>query len=214
MIQEFKVYQELFEKIDKKTSIKLDLYVIGGAALLYREIKPATKDIDIVVKTKEEIRELSRILYSMGFTDFFGRKGYENFEIGKQLEKKDIRVDIFLNKVCLKFYFSNKMVNRSERIMKFSNIAISLASNEDIFAFKTMTIDRNDDINDCIALAKRGLEWGIILEEIKSQIKESGEDKWICWINETLIKLDEKGVEIPILDKTDRLTQVYNEANF
>jgi hypothetical protein len=83
MIQEFKIYEKLFEEIDKKTFIKLDIYVIGGAALLYREIKPATKDIDIVVRSEEEIRELSRILYSMNFKDFFGGKGYENFEISE-----------------------------------------------------------------------------------------------------------------------------------
>ncbi|MFW6014698.1 MAG: DUF6036 family nucleotidyltransferase [Candidatus Nanoarchaeia archaeon] len=212
MIQEFKVYEELFEEIDKKTSIKLDIYVIGGAALLYRGIKPATKDIDIVVRTEEEFEELKKLLYDFGFTDSKNRNGYERLNLAIKVKRDDIEIDLFLNKICSKFSFSHKMLKRSEKVSSYDKVTVLLGSNEDIFAFKTIT-QRPGDIDDCVALAKRGLEWEIILTEIKSQVESSGQDIWITWINDRLIDLEEKGVEIPILDETNRLSEKYYESN-
>jgi len=102
------------------------------------------------------------------------------------------------------------MIKRSEEIMSLNKVKIYLSSNEDVFSFKTMT-ERPGDLDDCVSLAQRGLDWNTILVEIKSQIEISGKDVWITWINERLIDLEEKGVNIPILDQTNKLAITYME---
>lgn len=211
MIENFAMYEELFKKVDNLSEQDINLYVIGGAVLLYRDLKPSTKDIDLVVNTQSEYNELIKVLKKLGFEDYSPMLGgYEHFNMGKQLKKGDVYIDIFLNKVCSKFSFSKGMIKRSEEIMTLNKIRIYLSSNEDVFSFKTMTT-RPGDLDDCVSLAQRGLDWDTIFVEIKSQIEISGEDVWITWINERLIDLEEKGVNIPILDKTNELASVYME---
>jgi len=212
MIENFSDYESLFNKINQLSKLNIDIYVIGGAALLYREIKPSTKDIDIVVNTREEFDELTRALKILNFRDFSPQiTGYDNFNLAKKLKNEDMHIDIFLKEICSKFSFSKEMVKRSEKIISLDKIKIYLSSNEDIFSFKTMT-ERPGDLDDCISLAQRGLDWNVILIEMKSQIKNSGKDIWITWINERLIDIEEKGIVIPILDQTNKLAITYNES--
>ena len=210
MIENFKDYEKLFQEISELAKIELDIYVIGGAVLLYRDLKPATKDIDVVVNSKKEYVELCRILKEIEFKPIAKREGYENMNISCVLKRGDLQIVSFFEKVCSKFSFSKEMAEKSEKILSLGKVNVYLSSNEDVFAFKTMT-DRDGDIDDCIALAKRGLNWGIIIKEIKSQVNASGKDVWITWINERLELLEEKGVVIPIIKETQELTKAYYE---
>ena len=86
MIEQFSVYELLFNEINKLIKIDTNIYVIGGAVLLYRDIKPATKDIDIVVDTKEEFNELVKVLKQIGFKPAELLDGYQNFKLSEQLK--------------------------------------------------------------------------------------------------------------------------------
>jgi hypothetical protein len=209
MITEFKDYEELFEKLSEKSQIPINLNIIGGAALLFRKLKPATKDIDVVVQTKEEFEQVSQVLYSEGFVDFSPKvEGYENFAIGKMFKKENMQFDLFCKKVCGKFVYSTEMMKRSELILTINKLHIYLCANEDIFVFKSMT-GREGDLSDCIALAKNGLNWDSIYAEILHQIDLSGQDVWITWINERCIELEERGVYIPFAKKLDKLAEEF-----
>ena len=48
------------------------------------------------------------------------------------------------------------MVERAREYLILDKLAVYLCSNEDVFLFKTMT-ERSGDIEDCISLAKRGI---------------------------------------------------------
>lgn len=63
MIDDFKKVEELFEELNGSMHKKVKTYVIGGAVLLRRGMKPATKDIDLVVATKREFIELQSLHY-------------------------------------------------------------------------------------------------------------------------------------------------------
>ncbi|MBT4825025.1 hypothetical protein HN695_00220 [Candidatus Woesearchaeota archaeon] len=208
MIKQFIAYESLFKEIDQLSELDIHIYVIGGAVLLYRDIKPATKDIDIVVNTKQEFDELIRVLHHLGFEDTSLKIGYDNFNLDKQLKKGDIHIDVFQKEICSKFSFSETMIKRSEEIISLNKVKIYLSSNEDVFSLKTMT-ERPGDLDDCVSLSQRGLDWDVILIEIKSQIENSGKNIWITWINERLLDLEEKGVSVPILDKTNGLACNY-----
>ena len=54
MISKFKRIEELFYEIDENLTDKVNVYIIGGAALLFEGLKPATKDIDLILKDKDE----------------------------------------------------------------------------------------------------------------------------------------------------------------
>jgi hypothetical protein len=172
-------------------------------------LKPSTKDIDIVVNTQSEFNELIKVLKKLNFEDYNPPFcGYKHFNLGKKLKNGDMHIDIFLKDVCSKVSFSKGMIKRSEEIMSLNKVKIYLSSNEDVFSFKTMT-ERPGDLDDCVSLAQRGLDWNTILVEIKSQIEISGKDVWITWINERLMDLEEKGVNIPILNQTNKLAITY-----
>ncbi|MFH1100614.1 MAG: hypothetical protein V1726_01060 [Methanobacteriota archaeon] len=76
--------------------------------------------------------------------------------------------------------------------------------------FKTFT-EREGDLQDCISLAQRGLDWNSIIGEIQAQIYHGGEDVWITWIGERLDLLIEKGLNIPVMNQIDALREKYFE---
>ena len=55
MITKYKYIEELFKKISEEIQGSITIYVIGGAVLLYQDLKPVTKDTDIIVETRNEI---------------------------------------------------------------------------------------------------------------------------------------------------------------
>lgn len=68
MISDFKHIEMLFEEVDHYVKTKVDVYVIGGVALLYQGLKPATKDIDLIILRKEEFSAFEHALKNARFT--------------------------------------------------------------------------------------------------------------------------------------------------
>ena len=210
MISDFKQIEELFEETDQQLTSNINIYIIGGAVLLYQGLKPATKDIDAILPNKESYSTLLKALTSLGFKRKEPTETYKKMEINVILEKGDFRFDLFLQKVFKKISLTNEMKNRAINILKIKHLNVFLCSNEDIFIFKSMT-ERKGDLEDCITLAKRGINWDIILKEIQSQIKHSGEDVWITWIGERVDILEDEGINIPIMKEINELRDNYFE---
>ena len=210
MISDFKQIKQVFEETDKQLTSNINIYIIGGAALLYHGLKPATKDIDILIPDKESYNNLVKTLCSIGFSEKEPTETYKKMEINIILEKKDFRFDVFLQKVCKKIMLTKEMKNRAHSIIKMKHLTGFLCSNEDIFIFKSIT-ERKGDLEDCIALAKRGINWDIVLKEVQSQIQHSGEDVWITWIGERLDILEDEGINIPIMKEINKLRDGYFE---
>jgi len=210
MISDFKQIQELFKETDQKLTSNINIYIIGGAVLLYQDLKAATKDIDVILPNKESYSTFLKALTSIGFKRKEPTETYKKMEINVILEKGDFRFDLFLQNVFKKISLTDEMKNRAKNILKIKHLNAFLCSNEDIFIFKSMT-ERKGDLEDCITLAKRGINWDIILKEIQSQIKHSGEDIWITWIGERVDILEEKGINIPIMKEINELRDKYFE---
>lgn len=210
MISDFKQIEELFKETDQQLTSNINIYIIGGAVLLYHGLKPATKDIDVILPNKESYSTLLKALTSLGFKRKEPTETYKKMEINVILEKGDFRFDLFLQKVLKKISLTNEMKNRAINILEIKHLNVFLCSNEDIFIFKSMT-ERKGDLEDCITLAKRGINWDIILKEIQSQIKHSGEDVWITWIGEKVGLLEDEGINIPIMKEINELRDNYFE---
>ena len=198
MISEFKQIEKLFKEINASLRKKVKIFVIGGAVLLQQGLKPATKDIDLVIETKEEFMILKNALNSINFTVKIPNIEYKNMNLNQIFIRDDFRIDLFQKEICGRFSISNGMMERAITFIDLEKIKLNFCSNEDIFLFKTMT-EREGDLEDCISLAKRGIKWEIILNELKNQIKKSRQDVWITWVGERLDILEEKGVNIPIM---------------
>jgi hypothetical protein len=210
MISDFKQIKGIFEETDQQLISNIKIYIIGGAVLFYQGLKPATKDIDMILPNKESYNTILKTFISLGFKRREPTETYKEMEVDVILEKGDFRFDLFLQKVFRKISLTDEMKNRAVQILTMKHLNVFLCSNEDVFIFKSMT-EREGYLGDCITLAKRGINWNIILKEIRSQIKHSGEDVWITWVGERLDLMVKRGLNIPIMDQIDKLRNTYFE---
>lgn len=206
MISRFEEIKRLFEELDSAVEGKIHFFLIGGGVLLFHGLKPATKDIDLVVETKEEFVECGEALKKIGFEAKLPDSGYEHFNLSQIFTREDFRIDLFNKNVCKGFSLSPSMAKRALKEVSMANITLLLCSMEDIFLFKTMT-EREGDLSDCIALAKIGLDWDVMLAELKHQV--SGNDIWITWVAERLELLQERGLVIPIMAEVAEMVEEY-----
>jgi len=147
MINDFKDIEEFFKELDKSMKNTIEIFTIGGAALLRRGMKAATKDIDIIVSTKKEFIELQTALKNIGFQGQILGKEYTHMNLSQIFQRGDFRIDLFEKEVCGKFSLTEEMKIRAEKVINLDHVKVYLCSNEDIFLFKTMT-EREGDITD------------------------------------------------------------------
>jgi len=210
MISEFKKINKLFEEINESLNKKVYFFIIGGTMLLYHGIKPATKDIDIIIETEEEFFIIQNTLRKIGFMAKLPTSEYKKMELNQIFVREDFRIDLFKKTVFKGFSLSDTMKKRAQKILELGYLTVSLCSNEDVFLFKTFT-EREGDLEDCIALAKKGIYWNVILDELRSQIKLSGNKIWITWVGERFDILEERGLVIPIMNELNILRKNYFE---
>ena len=144
MISEFKQIEKLFKEIDASLRKKVKIFVIGGAVLLQQGLKPATKDIDLVIETKEEFMILKNALNSINFTVKIPNIEYKNMNLNQIFIRDDFRIDLFQKEICGRFSISNGMMERAITFIDLEKIKLNFCSNEDIFLFKTMTEREGD----------------------------------------------------------------------
>lgn len=206
MISRFEEIKRLFEELDSAVEGKIHFFMIGGGVLLFHGLKPATKDIDLVVGTEEEFVECGKALKKIGFETKLPDSGYKHFNLSQIFTRDDFRIDLFNKKVCRGFSLSSSMAKRALKEVSLRNVELNLCSLGDIFLFKTMT-EREGDLSDCIALARMGLDWNAMLAELKHQV--SGNDIWISWVAERLELLQERGLIIPIMAEIAEMVEKY-----
>lgn len=208
MISEFERLDSLFSEIDETLDEEVHFYLIGGAVMLYHNLKAATKDVDIIVDTSREFIAAEKTLKKIGFTTKLSAREYKKFDLNQIFIKGDLRIDLFQRSVCQGFILSREMKKRAQKLRVLKYISVYLCSTTDIFMFKTFT-EREGDIADCISLAQSEIEWNTMLDEINNQIQISRNKVWITYIGERMDLLLERGLRIPIMDKIDKLREEY-----
>jgi hypothetical protein len=191
------VEKELW-KIGFGLKTKMKIFLLGGCAIVFRNLKPATKDVDIVFTSSTELKEFVETLKSLNYYEVVKLpKEYEKIGASTVLRNIDgFQCDLFYKQVCGGLEISDSMINRAEHLKTFGNLEVYMMSLEDIFLFKGMT-ERNVDLDDMRVLAEIGLDWNIIKEECISQEKRK---IWEAFLATKLTELKDKfGVEAPIL---------------
>ena len=203
-----------FDRIDGALSEPLKLYLIGGGAMAFQDLKDATKDIDVIVRTSSDLGHLQNVLTQLDYEPVRD-PGDEYEELGAQaiLENKDgCRFDIFHQQVIDKLILSSGMQDRSQLLETSGRLTVETMSPEDIFLFK-LVAGRTTDIEDMNTLIQTGLNFDIVLKELQAQTELLDEEFFVTFVNEALIDLEDRfGVTTPLSDPIEEITaRVYDQ---
>ena len=193
--------QQEFDKLNATAKQPLTLYLIGGGAMAFYGLKDATKDIDIILASQDDLNNLQTTLKEIGYKEpspILITRAYNKMQTNALLENQDgFRWDLFLSKVCNALTLSGQMQKRATPLYQGTHLKVLMASKEDLFLFKGIT-EREADLDDMRILAQSGLNWETITQECKSQSEVSG----VCWedaLYQNLVDLKTKyGIESPI----------------
>ncbi len=188
--------QEL-KKINKHLSQQIYIFILGGGAMSFYDLKTATKDIDVILHTEREASTLIKALYKSGYKKIEIKDPiYLKMKTRAIIENQDgFRWDIFVNKVCDGLTFSEDMASRTQPFKKLENLEINIVSPEDIFIFKSVT-SRPRDREDMYTLFSHGLNIDIIKKE---NIKQAKIDENKAWISFFFVGLDELVAEYKVV---------------
>lgn len=197
-----------FEALADAISEEVTVYLIGGGALTLTDLKPATKDIDLVVRSPTVLKHLHESLLAAGYR--------EEVELGEEYEElsaafivqndRGHRFDVFNQQVAGVLRLTDGMVERSEPVLEAGPLHVRRVSHEDIFLFKSVA-NRRDDVSDMEVLAATGLDFDIIESEMYAQIELLSDDAFLGAIVGKLEKLEERGVTIPAFGQTVQALQ-------
>ena len=196
-------------KVGNALTTPVNLYLIGGAAMIQYGLKAATKDIDVLFSTYEEAVVLVHALNKAGYHQIQTSRltsDYQAMFATQILENADgFRWDVFHESVCRKLILSPDMIKRARSLQKVGPLTVWLISKEDIFLLKSVT-ERDDDVTDMLMLARSKLDWDAVLKECLNQSR----DDFICEID-LYDKLDmlktSYGLETSIYDRISKIAQ-------
>ncbi len=189
--------EQMLVAIGKIIAKKIFVYAIGGTAMMLRGIKNSTLDVDLVFDKRNDREEFINSLKKLGakesdVTLVYGLRNNSPL----MLKLGDCRFDMFMNKV-ISSTFSDAMKERARQIHEFGNLIIKVADVNDILIMKSAT-SRAKDLDDIISIInKNKVDWGVILNELKNQVK-LGNENAIMNFGEKIEKLvNQKAVKIP-----------------
>jgi len=200
-----------FQRLATGLTNPLTVYLIGGGAMSVRDLKSATKDIDLVIANSDAYGQLWTVLMDLGYAEVQSLDDdYQALGATCCVENEDgCRLDIFNQQVANKLVLTDGMRARSEAFLDTDLLTIRLVSNEDIFLFKAIA-GRDDDIEDMNMLVQTGLDFDVVEAELEAQIDRLGDDQFVTFANEALADLDAQyGVTTPIGDRIQELTEQY-----
>jgi hypothetical protein len=192
--------QGLFIAIGRRLKRKINVYAVGGTAMMFLGLKEATLDIDLVFENEEDREDFKETIKSLGYEPMdaiiiYGKK--ENKP--EMLTLGDERFDLFVIEV-IDFIFSENMQKRAKQLHQFGdNFMLKIADPQDILLMKCAT-DRLKDLDDARSIITNSkINWDLIVEEAKNQ-KKLGKQKAIFELGYFLEKLENK-LKIPIPKK-------------
>ena len=198
-------------KIDKMLGDELNIYLLGGAVMAINNLKSGTKDIDVLVQNKEELKTLACSLEVCGYILLQPQdlsKPYMKLS-ATALENLDgFRWEIFIEYIAKKLALTDKMKQRARTMYTGKKLTVYVLSNEDLFLLKGMT-ERDRDLEDMVILAKSGLKYDIILDEcIDQSNRDQRGNNWEASLEVKCKELNQKyGIRVPFLKELEKLSE-------
>ena len=146
---------------------ELELYAIGGTAMILRNIKETTKDIDLLtIENQEKIRKLFNLA---------GLKEKDTSKLCNIWYLENIRIDLFYDEFIFGISLPNDWKDKSEHLKDIGKVKLYILNWQDIIITK---IARNEqrDIDDAIDIIKAE---NINFEELKKRYYNLAEESII-----------------------------------
>jgi len=162
-----------FHRIGDGLSEPLTVYLIGGGAMSLRDLKGATKDIDLVVPDSDAYGQLWAVLMDLGYTEVQSLgQDYRALGATSCVENDDgCRLDIFNQQVANKLVLTDGMQDRSEPFLDTDRLTVRLVSNDDM-------------------LMKAVLDYEVVRDELEAQIERPSDDQFATFATEALIDFE------------------------
>src|SRR3989338_5325350 len=176
----------------------INAYLIGGCAMTFLNLKPSTKDADLLFEDELQEQRFFSAMKAVGFKELFPG----SYEV--PLKAKDILVndaglqfDLFARRVMRGLSLSPAMVRRAQKHELYGKLTVLLAAKEDIYLFKSIT-DRPfpRDYEDLVTLQQSTLDWDAMEKEYVGQIKGKPIEKNL---RKKLISLKKEGIINPLM---------------
>jgi hypothetical protein len=192
--------EEQLELLGRGIEKEVEVYLLGGANLIFRSLKDSTKDIDVVVKERSDFEVIEERLKNMGYEKRVEMVGdIKSFVLEKEGAP---RFDIFVSQVCRGLILSATMIERSERIGKgYGKLKVYLLSPTDISLLKCVT-EREGDMEDVGVMVKKGeMDWKALMKEIEEQERATGTFFSFSVLDTVEILEERSGIKIPVMKK-------------
>ena len=157
---------------------ELELYAIGGTAMILKNIKETTKDIDfLTTENQEKIRKLFNLA---------GLEEKDNSKLCNIWYLENIRIDLFYDEFIFGISLLNDWKDKSEHIKDIGKVKLYILNWQDILITK---IARNEqrDIEDAIDIIKAE---NINFEDLKERYYNLAEESVISGYDEKFKALE------------------------
>src|SRR3989338_1785316 len=182
----------LFIVIGKRLKRKINVYAIGGTAMMFLGLKESTLDIDLVFENQKNRVDFKEVIKSIGYEEMNSFKIYGGRENRPEMMTLgDERFDLFVDNV-VDFVFSDSIKKRAKQLHQFGdNFLLKIADSHDVFVMKCATY-RTKDLNDANSIViNTEVNWDLIVNEAKNQ-KELGRERAILDLGYFLEQLEIK----------------------
>lgn len=172
---DLKEQEGIFNLIGANLKRKMKCFVIGGSAMLYYNLKDATKDMDIVLLSENDRQYILKLMKNLGYAERNPKILYVNKKnVPILLQREQNRLDLF-NRKIINLVFSDGMVDRARIVYEYANLTVNVVSPEDIIILKCAT-DRAGDRADAASIIKNtNMNWDILLQESINQMRMIGD---------------------------------------
>ncbi|MEK6811158.1 MAG: DUF6036 family nucleotidyltransferase [Nanoarchaeota archaeon] len=203
--------QNLFLRIAERLPKKIEVYAIGGTAMMFLGLKYNTLDVDLVFSNVEDRKIFKETAKLLDFKESSAEIVYGKKENTPEMVViADVRLDLFLFKI-VSSYFSEPMQKRATQIHEFAGkLIIRVADPQDILIMKSVT-SREKDVNDIVAIIKNTkINWDVIVNESCEQVR-LGNETAILGLGEKLEKLANRKIIVVPKDVLDRLWKLLSK---
>lgn len=188
--------------LSERLGVATEAYLFGGANMLLRGLKAATKDLDIIVEDDGSFYRIAQALNSIGFRrlreESLATEDRRLQPSGIYVRNGSPRIDLFTGKVCGALQLTKRWKERAEE-RGLGNFRLKLLSLEDVFLLKSIT-DRAGDLDDMAVILRRvpRLDWRSILDTYWEQEKVTGRHFCYTILDNLEILQEREGTRIPI----------------
>lgn len=191
--------ESLFRLISGHLKRDVTCYAFGGNAMMYYGYKNATKDVDLLFETEDDMKKFIEAITTLGYKKM-SMKGIYIESLCNEPKKPvmytrgDERFDLFLKNVFqTQFHdaMKKRVWARYDYIQKEISCTVCVLSKEDIIFLKSIT-EREKDFDDIKTIVEREttLNWNLIIDEALWQSKHG--DGWaILDLEKTMQRLKE-----------------------